>query len=262
MQTGVFLAKFSYESEIDPRSAIGEFKLAVLKKQFRYCGAIILLFTNVKNLALHLRLLMLYWNKGSDTMAEYSNQRKIPKRVLTEIHNTIKYIWEYDIPKDYISQLLMKEDTFKNALYFHIRTRLSALLEKYNIMIFTEFDTDKFRKTGCRADLILAQMNFDKEEEFWGDCVENYICIFELKFKGDYKTASEDIWKDYDKMKYYIEELDLGDYCHYYVATIWESYPDSKWWLPKDTLWAKGRLTELNADYNSKDEMSFYIKEH
>ena len=51
-------------------------------------------------------------------MTEYSNQRKIPKRVLTEIHNTIKYIWEYDIPKDYISQLLVKEDTFKNALYF------------------------------------------------------------------------------------------------------------------------------------------------
>ncbi len=188
--------------------------------------------------------------------------KKIPKKVLNEIHNTIKYIWEYDIPKDYDQKLLLKEDTFKNSLYFHIRTRLSLLLEKYNIMIFTEFNTDNFRSTGYRADLILAQMNFDENEIFWGDCVENYICIFELKFKGGYSTASDEIIKDYEKTKHYIEELELGEYCHYYVATIWECYPDSKWWLNKNEEWAKGKLTELNADHNSKGEMVFYIKEH
>jgi len=138
----------------------------------------------------------------------------------------------------------------------------SIMLEKYNIMIFTEFNTDKFRQTGYKADLVLAQMNFDKNEKFWGDCVENYICIFELKFKGDYCTAPDDIFKDYKKMKYYIKNLSLGEYCHYYVATIWECYPVSKWWLEKDEDWAKGKLTELNADYNSKREMRFYIKEH
>lgn len=87
---------------------------------------------------------------------------KIPKRALKEIHNTIKYIWEYDIPRDYEKKLLLKEDTFKNSLYFHIRTRLGALLEKYNIMIFTEFNTDKFRNKKCRADLILAQVDIEK----------------------------------------------------------------------------------------------------
>lgn len=187
---------------------------------------------------------------------------KIPKKVLNEIHRTIKYIWEYDIPKDYNKKLLLKEDTFKNSLYFHIRTRLSALLEKYNIMIFTEFNTDKFRNTGYRADLILAQMNFEEEKKFWGDCVENYISIFELKFKSDYTNASYEILKDYEKTEHYIKELKLSEYCHYYIATIWECYPDSKWWLKKDEEWAKGKLTELNADYNSKGEMIFYIKEH
>ena len=104
---------------------------------------------------------------------------KIPKKVINEIHRTIKYIWEYDIPRDYKKRWLLKEDTLKNSLYFHIRTRLCALLEKYNIMIFTEFNTDKFRKTGYRADMVLAQMDFDTEKKFWGDCVANYICIFD-----------------------------------------------------------------------------------
>ena len=188
---------------------------------------------------------------------------KIPKKVIKEIHNTIKYVWEYDIPRDYKNKMLLKEDTFKNSLYFHIRTRLGALLEKYSIMIFTEFNTDKFRHTGFRADMVIAQIDFDKaNNEFLGDCIKNYICILELKFKGDFKTAPDIIKEDYIKTKNYIKSLGLGDNCHYYVATIWECYPDSKWWLAKETKWAKGKLTELNADFNSKQEMNFYIREH
>ncbi|MBE6727061.1 MAG: hypothetical protein E7562_00260 [Ruminococcaceae bacterium] len=187
---------------------------------------------------------------------------KIPKKVLDEIHNTIKYVWEYDIKYDYDKNMLLKEDTLKNSLYFHIRTRLGSLLEKYNIMIFTEFNTDKFRHSGFRADMVIAQMNLDKKEKFWGDCVEKFISVIEIKFKGDFKTAPDIIYEDYKKTKEYIKSLDLGDNCHYYVATIWECYPDSKWWLDKETKWAKGNLTELNADFNSKNEMSFYVKEH
>ena len=32
---------------------------------------------------------------------------KIPQKVLKEIHNTIQYIWEYDIPRDYSNRLLL-----------------------------------------------------------------------------------------------------------------------------------------------------------
>ena len=187
--------------------------------------------------------------------------KEIPNKVINEIHNTIKYIWEYDIPRDYKNKAILKEDTLKNSIYFHIRTRLGALLEKYNIMIFTEFNTDKFHKSGYRANIIIAQMDFTKNE-FWGDCVKNFICVFELKFKRNFASASNEIYKDYDKTEKYIRTLDLGEYCHYYIATIWECRTNSKWWLPQNTLWAKGKLTELNADYNSKDEMSFYVNEH
>ena len=132
---------------------------------------------------------------------------------------------------------------------------------KLSSVIFTEFNTDKFRKSGCRADLILAQMDFEKDEKFWGNCVKNYISVFELKFKGDYSTAAEDIYKDYEKVKKYIEHLNLGEHCRYYIATIWECYPDSKQWIDNEE-WAKNKLTELNADYNSKGKMNFYIREH
>ncbi|MBR6514421.1 MAG: hypothetical protein IKT46_06280 [Clostridia bacterium] len=186
---------------------------------------------------------------------------RIPRKAIKEIHNTIKYIWEYDIPCDYEKKMLLKEDTFKNSLYFHIRTRLGALLEKYDIMIFTEFNTDKFRKTKCRADLIIAQIDREKEG-FLGDCIKRYISVFELKFKGDYSKAAEHITEDYNKIHRYIDEFKLDEGCQYYVAAIWECQPDSKWWLDKDIDWAKGKLTELNADYDSKGKMKFYIREH
>ena len=186
---------------------------------------------------------------------------KIPKTVFKEIHNTIKYVWEYDIPRDYENNMLLKEDTLKNSLYFHIRTRLGALLEKYNIMIFTEFNTDKFRHSGFRADMVIAQMDSEKNKNY-GDCVKNFISVIEIKFKGDFKSAPDIIYSDYEKTKKYIKSLSLGDDCHYYIATIWECYPDSKWWLDKDVKWAKGKLTELNADFDIRNTMKFYVKEH
>lgn len=188
---------------------------------------------------------------------------KIPKKALNEIQNTIKYVWEYDISNDYNNSFLLKEDTLKNSLYFHIRTRLSALLEKYNVMIFTEFNSDKFEHTGFRADMIIAQIDSEKSNKYHlRYCITNYISVIEIKFKSDYSKANEDIYNDYIKTEKYINSLNLGDNCHYYIATIWECYPDSKWWIDKNAAWAKGKVTELNADYNNKYEMNFYIREH
>ena len=188
---------------------------------------------------------------------------KIPQKVIKEIHNTIKYVWEYDISRDYDNKMLLKEDTLKNSLYFYIRTRLGNLLEKYNIVIYTEFNTDKFINTGFRADMIIAQIDLEKvDKEHLGNCIKNYISIIEIKFKSDFSNANDIIYADYKKIKKYIGSIDFGEMCHYYVATIWECYPDSKWWLDEETKWAKGKLTELNADLNCNEEMEFYIKEH
>ena len=44
------------------------------------------------------------------------------KEVLDTIHRRIKYIWEEKIKEDYDDGWLLKEDTLKNALYFHLRS--------------------------------------------------------------------------------------------------------------------------------------------
>lgn len=182
------------------------------------------------------------------------------KKVLKEIDNAIKYIWKYEIRNDYENCKLFREDTLKNSLYFHLRTKLETLLDKNNIKIFTEFSSDKFTGTGCRPDMVLVKLKDDYEYGFIGNYIEEYICVIELKLKGSFNSVPDLIYKDFNKIRHYIKDLNL-DCPKYYMATIWEEYPDSKKWLDTEK-WAKGLVTELNADYNSKGEMSFYIKEH
>ena len=190
-------------------------------------------------------------------------------KILHEINHAINLIWEHDIKNDYSNNYLLKEDTLKNALYFHIRNRLGVLLDKYNIRIFTEFNNDKFTGTGYRADMVLAVIDDDSDKEFLGDCIKEYLCIIELKYKGEVFSAVEPICEDFTKTKNYIENMNLGN-PQYYIATIWE-YPDAKTaWLDEwkdrtntpDASWAKGKLTELNASYDKDGEMRFYVISH
>lgn len=55
------------------------------------------------------------------------------KEILKRIDKEIKSIWENDIPLDYEEKWLLREDTLKNVLYFHLRTRLGQLFDKNNI---------------------------------------------------------------------------------------------------------------------------------
>lgn len=55
------------------------------------------------------------------------------------LSDAITAIWEKEIKEDYINGWLLKEDTLKNALYYHLRNRLGALLDENNIRIFTEY---------------------------------------------------------------------------------------------------------------------------
>ncbi len=177
-----------------------------------------------------------------------------------KVDNAIKYIWKYEIKKDYDNNSLLMEDTLKNALYFHLRNKLSTLLDEYNIKIFTEFNSDKFKATRYRPDMVLVQLDETSENTFLGDCIKEYVCIIELKYKGNSYSAAKEINDDYTKLHHYICDMNLN--CpRYYMATIWEEYPDSKRWLG-DEPWAKGLVTELNADFGSNGNMLFYVKEH
>ena len=45
--------------------------------------------------------------------------------IIQVIDEAIVSIWEHEIKADYENGWLLKEDTLKNALYFHLRNRLS-----------------------------------------------------------------------------------------------------------------------------------------
>ena len=180
------------------------------------------------------------------------------KHIQHQIDSILKYIWMYDIKRDYDCGYLLKEDTLKNALYFHLRTKLSALMEKYHLRIYTEFTDDLLKGTKRVPDLVVVKADPDSPY-VWGDAVTEIVLIMEIKYKYGRGASVDAIANDFEKIKWYTENLDSD--CLYYMATIWEENDEDTSWIRKNAAWAKGKLTELNASYE-KDQMRFYITEH
>ncbi len=177
------------------------------------------------------------------------------------IDRTIVDIWENQIKSDYKCGWLLKEDTLKNALYFHLRSKLGKVFENNDVRIFTEFTDDKFKGTGCRPDMVIARVDMNASSKYWGNNVTECLAVIEIKYKAGF-TPHHDIIADYEKLKYYVQEL--GVTAKLYMATIWEYEDDPTNWERKNAAWAKGRLTELNASYarESEGEMRFYVYPH
>ncbi len=171
------------------------------------------------------------------------------------IDNTIKNIWLNKIKFDYDNGYLLREDTLKNALYYHLRTELGELFFSEDIRIFTEYGTGIFKGTGYKPDMVIAKVNFDCDSRKYEDWITNIICVIEIKSKQGF-TTSNDIYKDFDKLHKYIDKFDND--CNYYMATIWE-YEDEPTSWTENAEWAKGKLTELNASFNENGDMRFYI---
>ena len=142
----------------------------------------------------------------------------------------------------------------------HLRSKLGKLFVENDIRIFTEFTDWKFKHSGYRPDMVIARVNTDSDESYWGDAVTNCLAIIELKYKTGF-NASEEIYADYDKLRYYVEALGIDS--KLYMATIWEYEDDETAWA-KDADWLKGRVTELNASYKrgSENAPQFYVYPH
>ena len=180
--------------------------------------------------------------------------------IMQIIDEAIKSIWVNEIRNDYENKRLLKEDTLKNAMYFHLRNRIGWLCDECDLRIFTEFTDDKFRGTGRIPDMVIARMDTQKEVQYWGNAVTECLAVIEIKYKAN-TGAVKDIEGDYDKLKYYAEDLNLD--CNLYMATIWECEDDPTTWVPEDEDWAKGKVTELNASFEPGTwNMRFYIAPH
>ena len=180
--------------------------------------------------------------------------------IMQIIDEAIKSIWVNEIRNDYENKRLLKEDTLKNAMYFNLRNQIGWLCDECDLRIFTEFTDDKFRGTGRIPDMVIARMDMEKDVRYWGDAVTECLAVIEIKYKAN-ASASRDIIADYEKLRYYIEKLNVES--KLYMATIWECEDDPTTWERKNAAWAKGKVTELNASYERGTwNMRFYIAPH
>ena len=184
----------------------------------------------------------------------------LKEEITDKIDKTIKSIWKKEISADYKNGWLLKEDTLKNAFYFHLRKRLDKFFAENNIRIFTEFSDGIFYDTKCRPDMVIAKVNLEADKDCFCDCITDYFAVIEFKFKNGY-IASNDIYKDYAKLRKYANRFKINS--KFYMATIWEYEDTETCWESENNKWAKGKLTELNASYTPGTyDMRFYIKEH
>ena len=180
--------------------------------------------------------------------------------IIQIIDEAIETIWVNEIRNDYENKRLLKEDTLKNAMYFHLRNRIGWLCDECDLRIFTEFTDREFKHTRMIPDMVIAKVNMASDAPYWGDAVTECVAVIELKYKNSF-TASQDIYEDYDKLRFYIE--DLGVKCKLYMGTIWECEDEQTTWARKNAAWAIGKVTELNASISrSTGKPQFYVAEH
>ena len=174
------------------------------------------------------------------------------------IDKTIKEIWVNEIKDDYEEDYLLKEDSLKNSLYYHLRSKLERVLREYDLRIFPEY---YFPELKYRADLAIVQMDAKSENYYLKERVNDVIAIFELKYvnaSNNDKATEQWIMDDIRKFKRYIQKGKVD--AQFYFAVIYENERAALKWMDKRSSnhWAKGRVAELDASLIS-GEMKFEV---
>ncbi|MGN1316080.1 MAG: hypothetical protein ACI4VW_03365 [Acutalibacteraceae bacterium] len=111
------------------------------------------------------------------------------KDVLDTINKRLQYIWEEKIKEDCDNGWLLKEDTLKNALYYHIRRELSSLFQEQNIRVFTEFNDGEFKKLNLRPDMVIATVDLGNTDGgYYGNDIKECLALIEIKFKSNFNS--------------------------------------------------------------------------
>lgn len=186
----------------------------------------------------------------------------VSKRVKKIIHDTVLDIWMNEIQKDYNAFRLLKEDSLKNAFYHHLRSRLGdTFLDEHGLFIWTEFNDGPLKGTGKRADIAIVTIDRTAAmtNQYLGNCVDEIIAIFELKFKASY-TAVQEIQSDAVKIRRYIQDDKID--CMYYLVAIRELMSDDTKYIGNRGVWMNGRVTELLGSFTPDEKMEFTVVEH
>lgn len=176
----------------------------------------------------------------------------LDKKTIEEIDYTIKDIWLKNIRNDYLDEDMINEDCLKDCMYYHMRRRLSSILKKNNLRIYTEYTLPEIKK--YRADMVIAQYEPNWEENYsslrQSIQTEDIVAIVELKFTCGNDVRTQE-WVKHDTYKF-------RDYMHYgrakcqfYLAVVYETECEYLHWMDKRSTnnWANGYVTELNAGF-------------
>lgn len=185
----------------------------------------------------------------------------VDKSIIRLIDKTIKEIWVNEIKNDYDEDYLLKEDSLKNSLYFHIRSTLEDVLRDNNLRIYPEF---YFPELKYRADLAIVQMDTESKNYYLKDRVSEVVVIFELKYvnaSNNNEATEQWIMEDIKKFKRYVQEGQLN--AQFYFAVIYENERKRMNWMDQRSSkhWAKGKVTELDAAI-AGDEMWFEVNSY
>lgn len=187
---------------------------------------------------------------NNDLLLKVENCTQVIKRAILKV-------WTKDIKSDYHRHLLLKEDTLKNAFYYHLRKRLGdTFLEKNNLAIFTEYFI-----VGERIDLVVVEIDPVKaKSNYLGDCVIKTLAVVEMKYKGG--NVQDIIFqKDVDKiMNYLMKDEQETLFYLAFIREVWFQEDEIDYWLnPEQQIVAKDRITELLAYHSIEQEKMLWL---
>ncbi|MGG0179227.1 hypothetical protein ACTFQO_25145 [Bacillus cereus group sp. MYBK29-1] len=182
-------------------------------------------------------------------------------KIIKKIDTAIKKVWTEDLKNDYANYFLLKEDSLKNAFYFHLRNRLGEdFLNNNNLRIFTEYSINR-----KKIDLAIVEIDSVAVEDYHlSDCVTRVLAAVEMKYKS--ASVSDDVfYGDVNKILSFINSW--GNETKHYLAFIQEKYfktEDLVNWLDDEQAnKVKEKVTELYAYWDQdSDETVWSVIDH
>jgi hypothetical protein len=171
---------------------------------------------------------------------------------------SIKKVWTQHIKEDYQKFYLLKEDTLKNALYYHLRRELKdTFLDENKIRIYTEF----YYQNGI-ADLAIVKLKDEFGQAHLKDEIDEVLAIIELKYKSGVSTAPFE--NDTQKVIQYIENNDVTQFYLAFIHEVeYEMNSDDSWFTFEQQNLVKGRVTELSGYYiEGINQMIWQVNSH
>ena len=169
-----------------------------------------------------------------------------------KIDKVLKDFWLNYLRKEYSNDNLLKEDSLKCLMYYHLRTHLSdTWLNRHRIRIYPEF----ILTPGKRADIAIVQLlpAAQRVSKHLSNCVEKVKVIIELKYK--FADVVDDFYTDVKKLHDYSK---LFSDSQLYAGFIHEEiYNDTNcsWFDDRQTSkWAKGRVVEMLGYWDETDD--------